>query len=90
MVNEDGTPVLIEAVYYRYHQVYIKEFDSIEEAQQMLEGGEDYGSLSSVGVFIDGEPHSTGPWDWVPAGTETERRPMGWLREEYVKAKAIR
>lgn len=55
-VNEDGTPVLIEAVYYRHHAVYAEPRDSIEEAVDFLRSGEDYGSLSSVGVYVDGEP----------------------------------
>jgi hypothetical protein len=58
-INEDGTPVLIEAVYYRHHCVYAEECDSIEEAVAFLYSGMDYGSLASVGVFVDGTPHVT-------------------------------
>lgn len=55
-INEDGTPVLIEAVYYRYHSVYAVECDSVEEAAGMLEMGADHGDLADVGVFVDGRP----------------------------------
>lgn len=57
-INEDGTPVLIEAVYYRYNSIYAVEFGTIEVALVFLEDGEDAGALSSVGVFVDGKPHT--------------------------------
>jgi hypothetical protein len=55
-INPDGSPVLIEAVYYRFHSVYAVECDSIEEATAILESGADHGDLADVGVFVDGQP----------------------------------
>lgn len=56
-VNENGEPALIEAVYYRYGRACRNDFfDTVEEAAAYLCSGEDYGALSSVGVFVDGEP----------------------------------
>lgn len=46
----DGHPVTFIAHYHRYHAAYQEEFDSIEEAVQMLAYGEDYGDLSGNGV----------------------------------------
>jgi hypothetical protein len=54
-IDEKGNPVLIEAVYYRYHAPYAEECPTIEAALRYLESGEDYGELSSVGVFVEGE-----------------------------------
>lgn len=52
----DATVPRIEAVYFRYGGVEAYEADSVEDATSFLESGEDHGELSSVGVFVDGEP----------------------------------
>jgi hypothetical protein len=86
-INEDGTPVLIEAVYYRRFEIYVEEYDSVEEAQAALTNGEEYNALSSVGVYVEGKPHSCGPWDWhapVPGGKD---RSLEYMVEQYEKAK---
>jgi hypothetical protein len=89
VINEDGTPVLIEAVYYRYHQIGIYEADSVEDAQSFIDGSEDNGYISSVGVFVEGEPHSSGPWNWRPPKPGDDMREIDGMRREYAKAKAI-
>ena len=86
-INQDGSTVLIEAVYYRHHCVYVEECDSVEEAQRFLDGGTEYGSLSSVGVYVDGEPHSSGPWDWHRPELGDGGREVGGMRREYARAK---
>lgn len=42
------------AVYYSHRQRYEAEFDTIEEALDFLNSGEDYGELSSEEVRDDG------------------------------------
>ena len=89
-INPDGTSVLIEAVYYRYFSIYVEECDTVEDAQAFLDGGEDCGSLSSVGVYVDGEPHSCGPWEWHPPTSDDENRSLEYMRERYAEAKNAR
>jgi hypothetical protein len=59
-VNENGSPVLVEYGYYRHFNKYLAEAESIEDALRSIEYGEDAGQMSSVGVFVDGEPRV---WD---------------------------
>lgn len=54
--NGSGTAAIIQAVFYQHGFVYAEEFRSVEAAVTFLNGGEDRGILSSVGVFVDGEP----------------------------------
>lgn len=81
-IDESGAPVLIEAVYYRYGVVYARDdFDTVEEAIACLVNGEDYGALSSVGVFVDGEPRFAGSFDpYAPNAQEAED-----MRADYQK-----
>ena len=39
------------ATYYRNYSHYVEVFDTLDEANDMLVGGEDYGSLSSVCIW---------------------------------------
>lgn len=81
-INPDTSPVLIEAVYYQHFWVYRNEFDSIEEARSFLKNGEDYGTLASVGVFVDGEPRVLRygrPYKWADADLDE-------MRADYAKA----
>jgi hypothetical protein len=48
---------VIEVVYMRYFQAYLHGVDSIEEALRFIDAGEDAGEMSSVGVFVNGQPH---------------------------------
>ncbi len=50
--REDPSAVL--AVFWRYHSLEAEEFDSVEEAERFLEGGEDYGTLAGEAV-VDGD-----------------------------------
>lgn len=79
-IDEKGNPVLIEAVYYRYHSIYAEECGSIEEALAFLENGEDYGELSSVGVYVEGEPRLAKQFVEKHPLTEEERK---YMEEEY-------
>lgn len=88
-INEDGTPVLIETVVYRYGVPDIDEHDTIDEAQAFIDSGEDYGSFSSIGVYVDGEPHSAGPWDWHTPLAGERGRTIDGMRKEYARAKAV-
>lgn len=55
-INEDGTAVLIEAVYYRHFTCYAERFESVEGATGFLVAGVDDGRCADVGVFVDGQP----------------------------------
>lgn len=85
-INPDGSPVLIESVVYRYHTAELEEHDSIEEAQSYCDTGEDYGTCSSVGVYVNGEPHSCGPWNWHHPLQEGPRN-LEIMKEAYAEAK---
>jgi hypothetical protein len=69
-INEDGGPVLIEALYARHFCLYVEECDSLEEAIQYLESGADYGECAPVGVLVEGEPRVYGSFDPKPPNEE--------------------
>ncbi len=50
--REDPSSVL--AIYWRYHSLEAEEFDTVEEAERFLEGGEEYGTLTGEAV-VDGD-----------------------------------
>lgn len=74
-------------MFYRHFVVYRHEAESIAEAVSFLNYGEDAGTLSSVGVFVDGEPHLTDAYvhdnGREPTAEEAEQ-----MREDYTKAEA--
>lgn len=79
IINEDGTLVLIEVVFGREYVIYRSKHDSIEDALRFIKAGEDYGEISSVGIYLDGEPRI---WDGYlsqdyPDGYQ-ERRMAGY------------
>lgn len=82
-IDETGAPVLIEAVYYRHFTVYRHACDTVEEAKGYLCYGEDDGSLSSVGVFVDGKPVLYDVYVDPHPPTADEAREM---LDSYVKA----
>jgi hypothetical protein len=84
-IDESGAEVLIEAVYYRYGVPSIEPCETIEDAVGYLDSGEEWGSLSSVGVFVAGEPHSVKYKGAPPTYDEAEA-----MRAEYAKATAGR
>ena len=47
-------PGSILAVYWRYHSLEAEEFDTVEEAELFLDGGEEYGSLAGEAI-VDGD-----------------------------------
>lgn len=85
-INEDGSAVLIEAVFYRHFGVYAQECDSIEEAVAFLNSGEDYGELASVGVFVDGQPRITDQYVHDPGRPPTDDEAAA-MRADYVKVR---
>lgn len=38
------------AIFWRYHSLEAEEFDTVEEAERFLEGGEEYGSLAGEAI----------------------------------------
>lgn len=50
--REDPSAVL--AVFWRYHSLEAEEFDTVEEAERFIEGGEEYGSLAGEAI-VDGD-----------------------------------
>jgi len=46
--REEAGPVL--AVFWRYHSLEAEEFDTVEEAERFLEGGEEYGLLAGEAI----------------------------------------
>jgi len=50
--REDPTSVL--AIFWRYQSLEAEEFDTAEEAERFLEGGEEYGSLAGEAV-VEGD-----------------------------------
>jgi hypothetical protein len=50
---EDPDSVL--AVFSRYHSLEAEEFDTVEEAERFLDGGEEYGSLAGEAVVVGDE-----------------------------------
>jgi hypothetical protein len=56
VVRSHDQPDLVEVVYFRYHALYVEVADSIDAALAFIESGEDYGEMSSVGVYVNGEP----------------------------------
>ncbi len=56
--REDPTSVL--AVFWRHHSLEAEEFDTVEEAERFLEGGEDYGTLAGEAI-VDGDQITV--WD---------------------------
>jgi hypothetical protein len=50
---EDPDSVL--AVYWRYHSLEAEEFDTVEEAERFLDGGEEYGTLAGEAVVVAGD-----------------------------------
>lgn len=50
--REDPSAVL--AVFWRYHSLEVEEFDTVEEAERFIEGGEEYGSLAGEAI-VDGD-----------------------------------
>lgn len=94
-IHPDGSPVRIEAVFWRHHRLCIQDgFDSIEEADSFLNSGADYGELSPVSTYVEGEPRTTGTESsiiirsldelrllYVQACDENGRRPAPERRE---------
>lgn len=85
VINQDGQPLTWTAKYWRYKALYEAEFDSLDEAQNFLERGEDDGELypdSIVGPdgrVVDDEPGKAGkvqPPD-EPDGHGTGPNPCG-------------
>lgn len=76
----------VEAVYYRHHTAYKQQFDSVEDALSFIEFGEDEGSLFSVGVFMDGEPHIYG--GFVTKDTPTEEQ-AAEMKEVYAESQDV-
>jgi hypothetical protein len=76
----------VEAVFYRHFRVYRAEMDSVAEAISFLNSGEDYGSLSSVGVFVDGEPHLTDAYVNDDGGRTPTPEEADRMRADYAKA----
>jgi len=50
--REDSSAVL--AIYWRYHSLEAEEFDTVDEAERFIEGGEEYGSLAGEAI-VDGD-----------------------------------
>lgn len=76
---------MIEVVYYRYMSPYIYEAETVEGALAFIEGGEDNGEMSSVGVFRDGEPIIRR--GYVDQDPPTPKQADD-MRENYRRAKA--
>jgi hypothetical protein len=51
VIDQQGNAQQWTAVYWRYHHKYTEECDSLQEAIDFLEAGEDYGSLSSESIL---------------------------------------
>lgn len=78
IVNEDGSRVIVEAVFYKRSVIYATSFDTPDEARRMLNSGEDFEDLSPVGVFIDGEPRTWRCADEPPTAKQAEE-----MRRDY-------
>ena len=68
--NEDGTPVLIEALYARHYGLYLEECDTLQEAIDFLEYTADAGEGAPIGVLIDGDPRTAGSFAPEPPSDE--------------------
>ena len=75
---------MIEAVFYRHFAVYSHEADSVKDAGLFLSRGEEYGELSSVGVFVDGVPTLTDQYV-SGAGRPPTAQEAVWMREAYAR-----
>jgi hypothetical protein len=74
---------LIEVVYMRYGSVYLHEAESIEGALAFIQYSEDDGWMSSVGVYVNGEPRICGGYADQEPPTPAE---VEMMREAYRKA----
>jgi hypothetical protein len=73
-INEDGTRVLIEALYARHYGLYISDdHETLEDAVGYLESGADYGECAPIGVLVEGEPRTYGSFNpHVPTGEQAD------------------
>lgn len=55
-----ANPDLIEVVYMRHFAAYLHEAETVADALSFIEHGEDAGEMSSVGIYVNGQPHI---WD---------------------------
>lgn len=72
-VNQDGSEVRIESVFFRYHVEYYSRHESIEDAQLFLDHGADYGELAAAGILVDGKCvrfSEIGEWSAQPTSEE--------------------
>jgi len=51
---ERETPCAVLAVFWRHYSLEVEEFDTVEEAERFLEGGEEYGTLAGEAI-VDGD-----------------------------------
>jgi len=70
------------AVYYRYHNKYEEECDTLEAAINFLEGGEDDGDLSSRCIIYRGKEYSR---HWSDNNYEDATAELNHLVEEFKK-----
>jgi hypothetical protein len=62
------------------------EVESVAEAISLLNYGEDCGSLSSVGVFVNGEPRLTDQYVGNDGGREPTAEEAAQMRKAYADA----
>lgn len=74
----------VEVLYMRYGAPYIAEVESVEDALSYIESGEDDGQISSVGVFVGGEPRI---WDGYVSKEVPTPEQAGTMRRLYEKAR---
>ena len=72
-----------EVVYWRYHTAYVEPFGSLEEALGFIKYGEDWSTMSSQGVFRDGEPFI---WDGYVRQNPPTAGQAAEMRDSYAEA----
>ena len=82
--DEPGRPPTIEYVYYRYGELFRQEAGSVEDALAVIDDGEEEGTLSSIGIFVDGEPRI---WDGYVAQEVPTPHQAVEMREAYARAR---
>lgn len=82
-VREHAQPDLIEVVYMRYHSAYLYEAETMEDALSFIQYGEDDGAMSSVGVYVNGEPRI---WDGYVDQDPPTPEQAKTMRETYREA----
>ena len=82
--DEPGRPAAIEYVFYRHGELYRQQAGSVQDALTLIDEGEEEGTLSSIGIFVDGEPRI---WDGYVDQEPPTPQQADEMRQAYSRAR---